>query len=100
MRPSATDPAARYMAAANSAAVYAHSDNYLVDLKQAVIVDVEATTAIRQAEVGAAKTMLDRTSVRPNPLTSGRRRGAAARPRCWVGWWRSVDPKIYGNWRS
>ena len=26
-----------------------------------MIVDVEATTAIRQAEVGAAKTMLDRT---------------------------------------
>jgi IS5 family transposase len=58
---SPTDPAARYTAAANSAAVYAYSDNYLVDLKHAVIVDVEATTAIRQAEVGAAKTMLDRT---------------------------------------
>jgi hypothetical protein len=27
-----------------------------------VITDVEATTAIRQAEVGAAKTMLDRTA--------------------------------------
>jgi hypothetical protein len=27
-----------------------------------VIMDVEATTAIRQAEVGAAKTMLDRTA--------------------------------------
>jgi hypothetical protein len=27
-----------------------------------VIVDVEATTTIRQAEVGAAKTMLDRTA--------------------------------------
>ena len=31
---SPTDPAARYTAAANSAAVYAYSDNYLVDLKQ------------------------------------------------------------------
>ena len=36
--------------------------NYLIDLKHAVIVDVEATTTIRQAEVGAAKTMLDRTA--------------------------------------
>jgi hypothetical protein len=27
-----------------------------------VIMDVEATTAIRQAEVGAAKAMLDRTA--------------------------------------
>src|SRR5580700_10879450 len=59
---SPVDPAARYTAAANTAAVYAYSDNYLVDLKNAVIMDVEATTAIRQAEVGAAKTMLDRTA--------------------------------------
>ena len=36
--------------------------NYLIDLKHAVIMDVEVTTAIRQAEVGAAKTMLDRTA--------------------------------------
>jgi hypothetical protein len=43
-------------------ALLGYSDNYLIDLKQAVIVDVEATTAIRQAEVGAAKTMLDRTA--------------------------------------
>jgi hypothetical protein len=28
--------------------IYAYSDNYLVDLKHAVIVDVEATTVIRQ----------------------------------------------------
>ena len=59
---SPTDPAARYTASANSVAGYAYSDNYLVDLKHAVIVDVEATTTIRQAEVGAAKTMLDRTA--------------------------------------
>jgi hypothetical protein len=59
---SPVDPAARCTAAANTAAVYAYSDNYLVDLKHVVIVDVEAMTAIRQAEVGAAKTMLDRTA--------------------------------------
>jgi hypothetical protein len=59
---SPVDPAARYTAAVSIAAVYAYSDNYLVDLKHAVIMDVEATTAIRQAEVGAAKTMLDRTA--------------------------------------
>ena len=47
---SPTDPAARYTAAANTPAVYAYSDNYLIDLKKAVIMDVEATTAIRQAE--------------------------------------------------
>jgi hypothetical protein len=58
---SPTDPAARYTASANSVAGYAYSDNSLIDLKHAVIMDVEATTAIRQAEVGAAKTRLDRT---------------------------------------
>ena len=57
---SPTDPAARYTAAAHTPAVNAYSDNYLVDLKHAVIMDVEATTAVRQAEVGAARTMLDR----------------------------------------
>ena len=59
---SPTDPAARYTAAADKPAVHAYSDNYLIDLKNAVIIDVEATTAVRQAEVGAAKTMLDRTA--------------------------------------
>jgi hypothetical protein len=61
--PSASlDLAAVRMVKANSVAAYAYSDNYLIDLKHAVIMDVEATTAIRQAEVGAAKTMLDRTA--------------------------------------
>jgi hypothetical protein len=35
-------------------AFFAYSDNYLIDLKHAVIMNVEATTAIRQAEVTAA----------------------------------------------
>ena len=52
----------RYTASANSVAAYAYSDNYLIDLEHAVIMDVEATTAIRQAEVSAAKAMLDRTA--------------------------------------
>ena len=45
---SPTDPAARYTAAADKPAVYAYSDNYLIDLKHAVIMDVEATMAIRK----------------------------------------------------
>ena len=65
----------------------AYSTNYLIDLKHAVIVDVEATTAVRQAEVTAAKTMIDRT---PSASASGQRgwrpTRATARPRCWPGW--------------
>ena len=37
-------------------------DNYLIDLKHAAIMDVEATTTVRQAEVSMAKTMLDCTA--------------------------------------
>ena len=42
-------------------AFFAYADNYLIDLKAAVILDVEATRTIRQAEVGAARRMIERT---------------------------------------
>jgi hypothetical protein len=45
-------------------AFFAYSTNYLIDTQHAVILDVEATRTIRQAEVGAARTMLDRTAER------------------------------------
>ena len=38
----------------------AYSDTYLIDLKHAGIMDVEATTAVRQATVRAAKRMIER----------------------------------------
>ena len=75
---SPTDPAARYTAAANSAAVNGYSANYLVDLEHAAIVDVEAATAICQAEVGAAKTMLDEKERRRKLLFDQRARPAPA----------------------
>ena len=89
---SPTDPAARYTASANSVAGYAYSDNYLVDLKHAVILDVEATTTIRQAEVGAAKTMLDRTAEQFDLTSVGAwsPMEATARPIWSVGWWTSA----------
>jgi transposase len=59
---SPVDPAARWTAAAGGPACYAYCNNYLIDLKCAVIVDVEPTTAVRQAEVTAAKTMIIRTA--------------------------------------
>jgi hypothetical protein len=42
-------------------AFLAYSANYLIDIDNAIIVDVEATTAIRQAEILAAKRMVDRS---------------------------------------
>lgn len=61
---SPADPAAQWTGAHKGHAFFAYADNYLIDLKTAVIVDVEATRAIRQAEVGAARTMIERTADR------------------------------------
>ena len=57
---SPTDPAARMTRGRGDHSFFGYSTNYLVDLENAVIVDVEATAPIRQAEVGAALDMLDR----------------------------------------
>src|SRR5262247_4286779 len=57
---SPADPAARWTGAHGGQAFFAYSDNYLIDVDNAIIVDVEATTAIRQAEVLAAKRMIER----------------------------------------
>ena len=64
---SPSDPAARWTSAHGGLAFFAYSDNYLIDLDHAIIVDVEASTAIRQAEVTAARTMIER-SEEPRPL--------------------------------
>src|SRR6188768_1778387 len=58
---SPSDPAARWTGAHGGQAFFAYSTNYLVDIENAIIVDVEATTAIRQAEVLAAKRMIERS---------------------------------------
>ena len=58
---SPSDPAARWTGAHGGQAFFGYSTNYLIDVENAVIVDVEATTAIRQAEVLAAKRMIERS---------------------------------------
>ena len=61
---SPSDPAAQWTGAHKGPAFFAYSDNYLIDVKFGIIMDVEASRAIRQAEVGAAKTMIERTEER------------------------------------
>src|ERR1700676_1524148 len=58
---SPSDPAAQWTGAMKSAAFLAYADNYLIDVKFGIIMDVEASRAIRQAEVGASRTMIERT---------------------------------------
>jgi transposase len=79
---SASDPAAQWTGAMRGPAFFAYADNYLIDVKFGVIMDVEASRAIRQAEVGAAKTMIDRTeerfSLKPERLAADTAYGSAA----------------------
>jgi len=61
---SPSDPAAQWTGAMRGPAFFAYANNYLIDVKFGIIMDVEASRAIRQAEVGAAKTMIERTEQR------------------------------------
>jgi transposase len=79
---SPSDPAAQWTGALRSAAFFAYADNYLIDVKFGVIMDVEASRAIRQAEVGASRTMIERTEVcfgiKPNWLAADTAYGSAS----------------------
>jgi transposase len=78
---SRSDPAAQWTGAHKGHAFFAYATNYLIDTDHGVIVDVEATRAIRQAEVGAARTMLERTEdrfgLKPDYLTADSAYGSA-----------------------
>jgi len=94
---SPTDPAAQWTGAHKGHAFFAYATNYLIDLDHAVIVDVEATRAIRQAEVGAARTMIDRVKKRcglhPGKLAADSAYGSAEM----LGWLvheRGIEPHI------
>lgn len=63
-----SDPASRLTAATPGRPFFAYSTNYLIDLDNAVILDVEPTTAIRQAEVTAQRRMIDRGRPEIQPL--------------------------------
>ncbi len=94
---SPADPAARWTAARGGQAFFAYATNYLIDLKHAVIMDVEATTAVRQAEVGAARTMIDRTQDRfgiwPEKLVADAAYGSAENL-AWLVHERGIEPHI------
>ena len=63
-RISQTDPQARWTSAPGGPAYYAYSTNYLVDTEAGIIVDVEATPALRTPEVWSTKTMIERVRER------------------------------------
>jgi len=81
---SPADPASRWTGANKGLAFFAYATNYLIDLDHAVIVDVEASTAVRQAEVTAACTMIERVQDRfglwPARLAADTAYGSAQTP--------------------
>jgi hypothetical protein len=58
---SPSDPSSAWTAKANKRVQFGYGLNYLIDIDNAVIVDVEATPARTYDEVAATKTMIDRT---------------------------------------
>jgi len=61
---SPTDPCSAWTAKANKRVQFGYGLNYLIDIENAVIVDVEATPARTYDEVAATRTMIERTERR------------------------------------
>ncbi len=94
---SPSDPAAQWTGAHKGHAFFAYATNYLIDTDHAIILDVEASRAIRQAEVGASRTMLDRTTERfglkPQSLVADSAYGSAENL-AWLVKQRGIAPHI------
>ena len=94
---STADPAARWTGANKGPAFFAYATNYLIDLEHAVIVDVEASTAVRQAEVTAARTMIarvnDKHDLQPKRLAADTAYGSAEMLE-WLVNQRRIEPHI------
>jgi hypothetical protein len=58
---SPSDPCSAWTAKANKRVQFGYGLNYLIDIENAVIIDVEATPARTYDEVAATKTMIERT---------------------------------------
>ncbi|MCV9938211.1 transposase [Boseaceae bacterium BT-24-1] len=90
-------PATRWTAAHGGQAFFAYATNYLIDLKHAAIMDLEATTAVRHAEVGAAWTMIERTQDRfgawPKKLVADAAYGSAENL-AWLVHERGIEPHV------
>ncbi|MDQ0456191.1 transposase [Rhizobium paknamense] len=94
---SRSDPAAQWTGAMKGHAFFAYATNYLIDLDNAVIIDVEASRAIRQAEVGAARTMIERAQdifgLHPERLATDTAYGSAEM----LGWLGCVGIQFWGR---
>ena len=91
---SPSDPQSAWTAKANKRVQFGYGLNYLIDIENAVIVDVEATPVRTYDEVAATQTMLDRTQERfglkPKRLAADTAYGTGK----FVGWFVKVKKII------
>jgi transposase len=94
---SLSDPASRLTAAVGKPAFFGWSTNYLIDVKNAVIMDVAATPANRSAEVDSTKVMVDRVAgrfgVRPKRLIGDTAYGTAEMV-AWMVEEKAIEPHV------
>jgi len=83
---SPSDPSSAWTAKANKRVQFGYGLNYLIDIENAVIVDVEATPARTYDEVAATRTMIERTEacfdLKPKRLAADTAYGTGA----FLGW--------------
>jgi len=95
---SPVDPAARWTRTRNAQmAKYSYSINYLIDCETSVIMDVEGSGAIRQAEVNVTRDMIDRVEatydIRPTRLAADTAYGSAPMLN-WLVEEKDIEPHI------
>lgn len=83
---SPSDPCSAWTAKANKRVQFGYGLNYMIDIENAVIVDVEATPARTYDEVAATRTMIKRTeeqlALKPNRLAADTAYGTGS----FLGW--------------
>ena len=94
---SLSDPASRLTAAVGKPAFFGWSTNYLIDVKNSVIMDVAATPAVRSAEVDSTKVMIDRVEerfgVKPRRLIGDTAYGTAEML-AWMVEEKNIEPHV------
>lgn len=94
---SLTDPGAVWTAAPGGPAFFGYSTNYLIDVQAGIVLDVEATGAVRDQEVEATKKMIERVEERleitPNYLIGDTAYGAAPML-AWLVEEKKIEPHI------
>ncbi len=93
---SLTDPMAQWTAA-KGPAIFSYSTNYVIDIENSIIMDVEASPSTNRLEVKTTRTMIDRIEsthgIKPSRLLGDTAYGAAENPGYLVNE-KGIDPHV------